>query len=903
MASASAAANDNSNNPQSGQGRPLPKKENDLFKNVVKQYEQKQYKKALKHADAILKKFPNHGETLAMKGLVLQNMNKGDEAHALVKKGLMYDMRSHVCWHVYGLLHRTDHNYNESIKAYKQALRIDPDNIQIMRDLSLLQIQMRDLAGFEVTRHSILDLKPNGKINWLALALAKHLTGDLRGSISVIDIYLGTLSEGAPELARGFEASELAMYRNRILAEIPNNEKEALDHLRTCQKVVVDQSALLMARAKYQYKLGQYADAKATVLQIFRRGMIDNFKMHSMYMCTILELDNSVLEEAMKLPGTRTLPTYIRLTDEQRQKLLDAYKNEIFPEFEKVPAASRIPMNLVDGDRLRNSLDIFIRKGLVKGVPSLCRELSTFILVEKAGKFSLATDPVDVKDHPSYKLLVELVDGYSSSLEANNKLLPGDEFEEPPSTKLWTWYLRAGLHELVGEYAEGIALLDTCMEHTPTAVDMYELKARLLKKSGDINAAVEVVDTGRDLDRQDRYINNQTTKYMLEAGMEADALNRISMFTKHEGNPEVNLFEMQCSWYELGLAACYANKEDWGRALKKYSAVIKHFDDFYADQFDFHAYCIRKVTLRSYTDVLKFEDNVWGEEYYYEAAEGTIKIYLHLYDNPVNNQEDKEPDYSKMTAAERKKAKAIARKKAAQAKKKEEAEKKKNDEKALENGGQKNAPKKGEKLSLVEEDPEGKELLKRDPLEEAKKFSSILSKHSPNRIGTWVLQYDVATRRNKPLLALQALFNMKRLNSESPCYVTRLTDFSLRRGSYKLEEGPAKTVLAEESANLFNGMSATEFVSGVAKEARSDPLASLPLRCAVAEALVTTKLETPASAAKLVVEGGIDGRGVTIDSCRHALATLKGLGAEASSSAEEWTSLVKRKYPMIKNFG
>ena len=82
-------------NPQSGQGRPLPKKENDLFKNVVKQYEQKQYKKAIKHADAILKKYPNHGETLAMKGLIYNNMGgeKKEESQSLVKLGLMNDMR------------------------------------------------------------------------------------------------------------------------------------------------------------------------------------------------------------------------------------------------------------------------------------------------------------------------------------------------------------------------------------------------------------------------------------------------------------------------------------------------------------------------------------------------------------------------------------------------------------------------------------------------------------------------------------------------------------------------------------------------------------------------------------------------------------------------------------------
>jgi tetratricopeptide (TPR) repeat protein len=80
-------------NPQAGAGRPLPKKEGDLFRNVVKHYEAKQYKKAIKQADAILKKFPNHGETLVMKGLTLNYTSKKEEALALVKLGLMNDMK------------------------------------------------------------------------------------------------------------------------------------------------------------------------------------------------------------------------------------------------------------------------------------------------------------------------------------------------------------------------------------------------------------------------------------------------------------------------------------------------------------------------------------------------------------------------------------------------------------------------------------------------------------------------------------------------------------------------------------------------------------------------------------------------------------------------------------------
>jgi peptide alpha-N-acetyltransferase len=51
---------------------------------------------------------------------------------------------------VYGLLQRSDKKYDEAIKCYRNALKWDKDNLQILRDLSLLQIQMRDLEGYRV---------------------------------------------------------------------------------------------------------------------------------------------------------------------------------------------------------------------------------------------------------------------------------------------------------------------------------------------------------------------------------------------------------------------------------------------------------------------------------------------------------------------------------------------------------------------------------------------------------------------------------------------------------------------------------------------------------------------------------------------------------------------------------
>ena len=89
-------------------------------------------------------------DTLAMKGLTLNCLGRKDEAYEYVRKGLRNDLTSHVCWHVYGLLQRSDKKYDEAMKCYRNALKYEKDNIQILRDLSLVQIQIRDLEGYRV---------------------------------------------------------------------------------------------------------------------------------------------------------------------------------------------------------------------------------------------------------------------------------------------------------------------------------------------------------------------------------------------------------------------------------------------------------------------------------------------------------------------------------------------------------------------------------------------------------------------------------------------------------------------------------------------------------------------------------------------------------------------------------
>jgi peptide alpha-N-acetyltransferase len=243
----------------------LPAKENALFKQMVRSYETKTFKKGLKTADAILKKFPNHGETLSMKGLILGNMEgegKREEAHECVKLGLKNDVGSHVCWHVYGLLHRIDRNYKEAIKCYRQALKIDEGNLQILRDLSYMQIQLREIDEFVSTRNEILKQRPTSRVNWMSIVVAQHYAGEHARALETMARFEGTVDEATfvaqSEDAKTakFELSETHMFKAKMLEDAGRVE-DALASLLTHADKIVDRAGWMTAVGGLHLRLAE----------------------------------------------------------------------------------------------------------------------------------------------------------------------------------------------------------------------------------------------------------------------------------------------------------------------------------------------------------------------------------------------------------------------------------------------------------------------------------------------------------------------------------------------------------------------------------------------------------------------------------------------------------------------
>ena len=63
-----------------------------------------------------------------MKGIFVHSLGNKEEGYALVKKGTVNDIGSHIIWHVHALMLRADKRFNEAEKCYAKASELEKVN-------------------------------------------------------------------------------------------------------------------------------------------------------------------------------------------------------------------------------------------------------------------------------------------------------------------------------------------------------------------------------------------------------------------------------------------------------------------------------------------------------------------------------------------------------------------------------------------------------------------------------------------------------------------------------------------------------------------------------------------------------------------------------------------------------
>uniref|UniRef100_A0A8C1BWF5 N-alpha-acetyltransferase 15, NatA auxiliary subunit b n=1 Tax=Cyprinus carpio carpio TaxID=630221 RepID=A0A8C1BWF5_CYPCA len=767
-------------------------------------YEHKQYRNGLKFCKQILSnpKFSEHGETLAMKGLTLNCLGKKEEAYELVRRGLRNDLKSHVCWHVYGLLQRSDKKYDEAIKCYRNALKWDKDNLQILRDLSLLQIQMRDLEGYRETRYQLLQLRPAQRASWIGYAIAYHLLEDYEMAAKIIEEFRKT-QQTSPDKV-DYEYSELLLYQNQVLREA-GLFREALEHLTTYEKQICDKLAVEETKGELLLSLERFEEAA----DVYRRLQERNPENWSYY---------HGLEKALKPAST-----------EEKLKIYE----EAWEKYPKGLVPRRLPLSFLSGDKFRECLDRYLRMNFSKGCPPVFTTLRSLY-----------------QDKEKVSIIEELVVGFETSLRSCRMFSP-----------------------------DGMLIFF----FIPF---IYFFCARWM-------------DEAQALDTADRFINSKCAKYLLKASLIKEAEEMCAKFTREGASAVENLNEMQCMWFQTECALAYNSMKKYGEALKKCHEIERHFVEITDDQFDFHTYCMRKMTLRSYVDLLKLEDVLRMHPFYFRASQTAIQIYLNLHDNPLtDDSKELQADTENLTDKElkklrnkqrraQKKAQLEEEKKNAEKEKQLKNQKKKKEDDDEEIGGPKEEliP---EKLARVE-----------NPLDEAVKFLTPLKNLVKNKIDTHLLAFEIYFRKEKYLLMLQSVKRAYAIDPDHPWLHQCLVRFFKGVSESKDLAESVSMVLKQEISRLFGESNAKSFNQAFLTKHFN----SIPHRAAAAKMMFYLDPSTQKKAVELAValDESLNNRNIQI--CTEVLEGLRdGSLGEAKETAELYRAECHKIYPYTLAF-
>ncbi|KAM9965218.1 hypothetical protein ACTFIW_005028 [Dictyostelium discoideum] len=687
----------------------LTNKEITAIKGISKLFDDKKYSKGLKECNAILKNHPDNPDASCFKSLILYNLEQQYEARENAIKTTKTLPTNSMAWHTLGYIHKLDKNYLDATTAFKNASKFNKESSQILKELAPLQLYSRDLEGLKETYATLLKLQPTHKPHWTGLVTTYQLMGQTKSALSVFERYLDTLEE--KDLV-GVKKTESLLYRVMLNFELEEYD-QALDILVKNEKIIIDKLWAMSKHGDILLKKGELSAAEA------------KFK-------DLIKLNQDDLNVHKKLWESKNIKSLDNLSDEEISTLDSLYK-ELGSLYPKSLLIQKIPLLfLKDKQQFREHAVLYTKNFLSKGIPSLFNNLKCLY-----------------NNKEKVEILSQLFLDQLNSLKEKQQLLGSDE-KESPSTVLWCLYYLAQHFDRINDHSNSLSYINQAIEHTPTCLDLYVVKAKLYKHQGDLQKAYEEYDRARNLDLADRYLNTKCALYALRNN-DPDTAEAIFSLIKDETQTLLfNIQEFQCIWYERELGKTYLRAGDNARAIKLFNFVDKNHLEYLEDQMDFHNHINKKLTMRSYIEFLRWEDQVYQNKPYIATGKAHVKAYLNHQNKPE-------------VMAPLKKVPAIKK----PAPKPSQLEPKKD-------------PNTG--LTIPEDDDlNGKKFLVKQVnlMDSAQLILDNLLKNT-NDIEIYSLACQVNTHQKKYLLVLKSLVKIKSINENSPCYYENLVNLMIK---------------------------------------------------------------------------------------------------------------------------
>ena len=586
------------------------------FQIALKEFDSKRYEKVEKLCNKMLLKNPKNDQALALKGLnyfFLQKKNLGEQT---LKEALKANFKSPVAWHFYAIFQKESGNYSQAMKSYNKALNFAPTNFNIIRDLSYMQLYLRELDSFVETCRLGVENKPGMLLNWVTLSFGYVLVKNYRNAL----IALESTEKLGKETLKKKEIHEIKIFHSMIQS-LDGKYEEAMNYLIHFKNDLIDKPMaydmiIRNAIKANKYNIGLDYCIKALDLSPDNINHIIDY-----FMMKINEKDfqPKSYNDLLNIPENYK---YIG-------KMLDIL-SELKSKYPKSKILYNLQLAFAQNDEFKNLFESYFLKQVEITIPSFYSNI----------QFIYKLQPHKIK------FIQEILDKYLTNIKSNSKVTDNLPF---PIHISWVYFFAAQHYLALTELEKSIYYINLALDLTPSVIEFYMIAAKIFKHSYMMDNYILAYNKARMLDVGDRYLNSKMAKiYIREGNMDKN----LEIMKEFVSDPltEENIKFTETLWYLNECGGAYLIQKNIIKSHYCFKNIINVFLAIIKDQVDFYNFCLRRYMLKDFYHTIVYLNGIAKNKYVLQAI---IKIdliyeYLKLEENNKELEEKFFVEYEKM---------------------------------------------------------------------------------------------------------------------------------------------------------------------------------------------------------------------------------------------------------------
>ena len=521
---------------------------------------------------------------MALKGLAELGLGDKVLAEKLIKESLSIGlkMKNSRVWQFYALFHKEQKNYAQAVKCYNFACKYDPDNLTIIKDLSNLLLFLGRYEDFSKYSMQCVTTKSSLSVNWVQYSLAEFFLGNYENSLHLIE----SVIKNFEDTMKKQELHEVILFKSNILFKL-NKFDESIETLekeigKNCVDRVTFYEKIIKCclKNKNVEKGVEYCKLalKINPENVFTYLNYFNLKVSGVNLTKYEDL--FTLEE----------------NSEQRKNIYEILTKEIEPNLNKVKITEKMKLGLTSGDEFKILFSQYFLKSIKNNLPSFFNNIK-FIY-----QYSQQKSKIPVIQEIIISNISEIESKHSLTKDILDLNKDNSMINIEP-VFIWVYYFASQHFDIVGESEKAIEYINKAIKSTPTVVEFFMVKSKILKHNLLYEEASMAMGKAKDLDLSDRYLNAKHAKSIVRKGDVDGSADVMMEFVK---NPlfEENMLRYQCLWFKVETGCAYLKQGKLLMAHRMFKGILDNFKEMNEDQNDFYNYSLRRYMLSDFYNLI-----------------------------------------------------------------------------------------------------------------------------------------------------------------------------------------------------------------------------------------------------------------------------------------------------------